>query len=330
MECAKSVADSSGSGSGRGGGGGGGATTPNCDVNATAESLPIVVESAWISSTADESNESTVSAPGAAAAEANGKISPTPALNSEDDLQLPDPPNVAAVMEQPATEEVPNTGRQSPTSSSSRSPPPLQSSAAAAAAASRVMESAASQEKQPPPLDLIHQAAILSSVFEDDDAAADTNVADAAAASDIHVPSNLVFPSTSDAQPVTEPFDIQLLGQAAPFEAQHQDIVLSEHIAEITPSPEEEGAVTVEGSSGNQLLLTPDGTLVLSFDSNIVLLDHDHELSLQQLQPVQGEANPSESLSMPIVSTEGNGKTILWSSTAAPSDWPPKAGLKNL
>ena len=258
---------------------------------------------------------STVSA--ATAAAASGKKSPTPDFNSEDDIQLPDPPNVAAVIDQTAVEDE----RQSPTTSSSPPPPPPPPSSAV----SPVIESPA-QEKQQPQLDLIHQAAILSSVFDDDDAG---TVANAATADD-NVPSHLVFPSTSDAQPVTEPFDIQLLGPAAPFEAQQQDIVLSEHVAEITPSHEEEGAVAAGGGGGNQLLLTPNGTLVLSVDSNIVLLDHDQDLTFQQLHQVQGETNPAEPLSMPIVSTESNGKTILWSSTAAPGDWPPKAGKRNL
>ena len=280
-----------------------------------------MVESAWISSTADEGDTSTVSAATATTtdAAASGKKSPTPELNSEDDIQLPDPPNVAAVIDRTAVEDVLGEERQSPTTSSSPPPPPPLSSAV-----SPVIESSA-QEKQQPQLDLIHQAAILSSVFDDDDAG---TVANAATADD-NVPSHLVFPSTSDAQPVTEPFDIQLLGPAAPFEAHQQDIVLSEHVAEITPSHEEEGAVAAGGGGGNQLLLTPNGTLVLSVDSNIVLLDHDQDLTLQQLHQVQGETNPAEPLSMPIVSTESNGKTILWSSTAAPGDWPPKAGKQN-
>ena len=259
---------------------------------------------------------STVSA--ATAAAASGKKSPTPEFNSEDDIQLPDPPNVAAVIDQTAVEDE----RQSPPTSSSPPPPPPPPSSAV----SPVIESPA-QEKQQPQLDLIHQAAILSSVFVDDDN--DNAGAANAAPADGDAPCpHLVFPSTSDAQAVTEPFDIQLLGPA-PFETQQQDIVLSEHVAEIPPATEEQGAVVDGGGGGgHQLLLTPGGTLVLSVDSSIVLVDHDQEVTLQEpLQHVQGD--PTESLSMPIVSTESNGKTILWSSTAAPGDWPPKAGIKD-
>ena len=304
-----------GGGGGGGRGGEGGASTRDCDANATNGSPPIVVESAWISRTADEGNTSTVSA--AATAASTRTKSPTPEFTSEDDIRLPDPPNVAAVIDQTAVEDALDAERQSP-------PPPPPPSAA-----SPVIESAAQVEREKQPqLDLIHQAAILSSVFDDDDDAGAANAANAAAPDD--VPSHLVFPSTSDAQPVTEPFDIQLLCPAEPFEAQKQDIVLSEHVAEISPAPEGQGAVGGGGEGGTQLLLTPSGTLVLSVDSNIVLLDHDQDVTLQQqLQQVQvqGEAHPAESLSMPIVSTESNGKTILWSSTAAPGDWPPKAGM---
>ena len=318
MDSVKSVADTSGSGSGRGGGGG--ASTPDDgDVIATAGSPPSVVESTRTSSTAGETNTSpTVSA--AIAAAIVGKKSPPPEFTAEDDIRLPDPPNVAASVHPTAVEDTlgAHAQRQSPTPSS---PPP--------AAASPAIESAAQDEReeQPPQLDLIHQAAILSSVFVDDDN--DNAGAANAAPADGDAPCpHLVFPSTSDAQAVTEPFDIQLLGPA-PFETQQQDIVLSEHVAEIPPATEEQGAVVDGGGGGgHQLLLTPGGTLVLSVDSSIVLVDHDQEVTLQEpLQHVQGD--PTESLSMPIVSTESNGKTILWSSTAAPGDWPPKAGIKD-
>ena len=308
MDLIQSVADDSGSGRV----GGGDASSPHRDASATAEPPPNLAGSALASTNPKPRNTSAF----AAAAPVSGKKSPAPGVTPEDDILLPDPPNVTAVVDRKAVEDEVVADQRLPTSLA-----PQTQEAAPPGIGSAAQEEHA---KNPPQLDLIHQAAILSSVFDDDDAGA--AAANAAAAADDDVPPQMVFHSTPDAQPVTEPFDIQLLGPATPFEVQQQDIVISEHVAEISPPPDEHAAVAVEGGGGSHLLLTPNGTLVLSMDSNIVLVDDDHDLTLQHVQQVQGEATPDESSAIPIVSSESNEKTILWSSTAAPGDWPPKTG----
>ena len=223
------------------------------------------------------------------------KLASAAECTSEDDIRLPDPPNEVVT---PSRTNVEGLEVKASVADCDKTEDKLQSHQAAMPTAELA------QEQQTPPLDLVHQAAILSSVFDDDNAAVVS----------AEVPSQVVFPSTSNTQPVTEPFDIQLLGPPHDQSQQH-DIVLSEHSAAVS-----EGM----GGVSSQLFLTPSGTLVLSVDSNIVLLDHDQDYARQQFQGL--EAQSPEALSMPVVSNENNEKTILWSSTAAPGDWPPKAG----
>ena len=285
--------------------GGRGGGEAELDKKAVVRPLSSLAES-WLSGPAVEEDLSSAVPPALtdAATKPKEKLPTAAECTSEDDIRLPDPPNEVVTPSGNNVEVLAVQAAIAAVGDRDNTEDKLRSQQAA------MPSTESAEEQQTPQLDLVHQAAILSSVFDDDN---DTAVADAAVA-DAAVPSQLVFPSTSNTQPVTEPFDIQLLAPP-PDQSQQHDIVLSEHTAAVS-----EGV----GGVSSQLFLTPSGTLVLSVDSNIVLLDHEQDCARQQLQGEEAES--TEALSMPVVSTENNGKTILWSSTAAPGDWPPKAG----
>ncbi len=246
-------------------------------------------------------------------------------LDDEDDIRLPDPPKDVVRISPPNAALIDLT---TPAENAPAGPPPA--------------SAAAAPPDHGPGVDLVHQAAMLSSVFEDDDdhAAAQAGVCPADAA-----PALAVFAPPS-AQAITEPFDIQLLHPGAQpnhqQQQQQQEQKQQQHHHEFASSaaqeivisePAADGSVavgTADGTTNGQLLLSPNGTLLLSMDSNLVLLNPQHQevLATSPPQPhLQPQlASTEQDLSMPIVSTACNGKTILWSSTAAPSDWPPRTG----
>jgi hypothetical protein len=223
-------------------------------------------------------------------------------VNEEDDIRLPDQPCNTTV----AAEVI------SPTNAALIDLTSSANAAAVQSAASVAPAPPLQPLPQPPPpqMDLIHQAAMLSSVF-DDDGGGVVDPEESAA----------VFPPPS-AQAVTEPFDIHMLQGQDGDDDEKQE---TQHLLISEPVQDGHGGTTANG----QLLLASNGAILLSMDSNLLMLNPPTTTTTASQQQEFHEDSPSRSsadLSMPILSEETSGKTVLWSSTAEPGDWPPRSG----